>query len=339
MSDIPIFEAELVLECGNNLGEGVLWDAHAQVVRWIDIDEPAVHSYDPSTGAYSVDAYAESAHLSNIALVKSNPEELVATIQHDIVILPASKPTRQPSDVKPVVQKSLRTIAQPLSKPFSTQKEVRFNDGGCDPRGRLFAGSMNIGEAKDNRSGELLRIDPDGTRTQILEPGTVGTSNGIGWSPDGKLMYYIDSGEPEVSVFDYDLETGTPSNRRTFAGKPPAMDELGTRGVFDGLCVDGVGNVWVARWRERRIIGYTPEGKIFAYVKCPGALLTTIPCFGGENLDTMYIATARASRVGEKVEDYPASGHLFKMDFGPKSAIRKILGDNWKGADKHAFGI
>ena len=165
---------------------------------------------------------------------------------------------------------------------------------------------------------------------------------------------YVDSGKPEVSVWDYDGSTGMPSNRRQLVGLPPALDDLGTKGVFDGLCVDGVGNIWVARWRERRIIGYTPEGKIIAFIRCPGSLCTTIPCFAGEfkalletielmdagpNLDVMYIATAKATHVGEKVEDYPASGDLFEIDFGPGSEVRKLLGEGWKGADKHAFAV
>ena len=93
-------------------------------------------------------------------------------------------------------------------------------------------------------------------------------------------------------MFDYDLSTGTPTNRRVFVTTPPAMDELGTAGVFDGLCLDGVGNVWVARWRERRIVGYTPEGKIIGFIKCPGALCTTIPCFGGKSSTGIGVVSA-----------------------------------------------
>lgn len=172
------------------------------------------------------------------------------------------------------------------------------------------------------------------------------------------------------------------------------MDDIPTTGVFDGLCVDGVGNVWVARWKDRRVIGYSPKGEILAMIRTPKAKSPTIPCFGGEsfrscqmicridgepispvrdcrlstpsscvyererglparvagsqltqtagkNLDTMYIITAHSSLAGDgDIQDqYPHSGDLFKVDFGPGSEMRKVLGDGWKGMDRHRFGL
>lgn len=91
---------------------------------------------------------------------------------------------------------------------------------------------------------------------------------------------YVDSGDDVVVTFDFDSESNC-TNKKLFANPPEAMDDQPTNGVFDGLCMDGVGNIWVARWKDRRIIGYSPDGKIIAYIRTPQAKSPTIPCFGG----------------------------------------------------------
>jgi sugar lactone lactonase YvrE len=94
---------------------------------------------------------------------------------------------------------------------------------------------------------------------------------------------YVDSLDNQVSTFDYDVSTGKMSNRQEFATPPPGMDEDSpTQGVFDGLCMDGAGNVWVARWKDSRIVGYNPKGEIICFIRTKGSRSPTIPCFGGE---------------------------------------------------------
>ena len=94
---------------------------------------------------------------------------------------------------------------------------------------------------------------------------------------------WVDSAIPELGVYDYNLETGMPSNRRVLATTPEMLDGSKPSGCFDGLTMDGVGNVWVSRWHESRIVGYSPEGKILAQITTPGCLQPTIPCFGGKS--------------------------------------------------------
>lgn len=95
---------------------------------------------------------------------------------------------------------------------------------------------------------------------------------------------YIDSGDDEISTFDYDLCTGTPTKRRVFAKPPPPMDaEHPTSGVFDGLTVDGAGNVWAARWKDSRVLGFRPDGSLICHIRVPGCKSPTIPCFGGKS--------------------------------------------------------
>jgi sugar lactone lactonase YvrE len=94
---------------------------------------------------------------------------------------------------------------------------------------------------------------------------------------------YIDSKVGEVWKFAFDPSTGNISDRKVFCTTPPDMDDIPTTGVFDGLCTDGSGNVWVARWKDRRVIGYNKDGEIIAMIRTPKAKSPTIPCFGGES--------------------------------------------------------
>lgn len=110
-------------------------------------------------------------------------------------------------------------------------------------------------------------------------------------------------------------------------------------GAFDGLVVDGAGNIWVARWADQRIVGYTPRGEVIAHIRVPGVKSPTIPCFGGKDLSTMYIATASANLAGagDIQAQFPQSGDVFKIECGPGSPLGKVLGDQWKGRVRHRF--
>jgi sugar lactone lactonase YvrE len=126
---------------------------------------------------------------------------------------------------------------------------------------------------------------------------------------------------------------------KIFAEKPEAMDDQPTNGVFDGLAMDGVGNLWIARFKDRRVIGYNPKGEVICYIHTPKMKNPTIPCFGGKNLDQMYIvgAHSKLASEGEIQDQYPHSGDILKVDFGPGTEIRKLLGENWKGAERFRF--
>lgn len=126
-----------------------------------------------------------------------------------------------------------------------------------------------------------------------------------------------------------------------FATTPKALGgEEKAKGAFDGLIVDGVGNIWVARWGDSRLVVYDPAGEIIAHIRTPGGLSPTIPCFGGEDLSTLYIASANANlaKQGDVQDQYPMSGNVFKLDVSPGSELRKVLGPEWKGRVRHRFG-
>jgi sugar lactone lactonase YvrE len=176
--------------------------------------------------------------------------------------------------------------------------EVRMNEGGCDPDGRLYCGTM----AYDKRpgGGSVFRLDPDGKVSVVLEGVTI--SNGLDWSPDDSLAYYIDTMTYEVSVFDYDREQGL-TGRRKFVETPPGG------GGPDGLVVDEEGGVWVAFFGGSAVHRYTSQGALDEVVEV-GARQVTACTFGGPDLDRLYITT---SREDLDPGDDPLAGSLFTV--------------------------
>jgi sugar lactone lactonase YvrE len=156
-----------------------------------------------------------------------------------------------------------------------------MNDGACDRAGRFFAGTMAEDEATP--AGALYRLDPDHVVTRLVAGVTV--SNGIGWSPDERLMYYVDSPTRRVDVFDYDPATGAIEGRRPFASLPPGD------AVPDGLTVDAEGGVWVALWGGSAVHRYDRAGRLDRVLEIPSVNVTSC-AFGGAGLDQLYVTAA-----------------------------------------------
>jgi sugar lactone lactonase YvrE len=185
-------------------------------------------------------------------------------------------------------------------QPVWSDAGVRMNEGGCDPDGRFWCGSM----AYDQRPGAaaLYRLDPDRTVRGVLEGITV--SNGLDWSPDGSLAYYDDTATHRVDVFDYDRDAGL-TGRRPFV-------QLPDDGNPDGLTVDAEGGVWVALYGSGVVHRYTPAGVLDDVVEVPTAQVTACT-FGGPRLDQLFVTT---SREGLAPGDDPLAGSLFRSDVG-----------------------
>jgi sugar lactone lactonase YvrE len=170
---------------------------------------------------------------------------------------------------------------------------VRMNEGGADPQGRFYCGSM----AYDMTSGagRLYRLDPDRT-VDVVEP-SVTCSNGLGWSPDRQTAYYIDSTTQRVDALDGDF-----TGRRPFITVPPE------HGLPDGLTVDSEGGVWVAFYGGSAVRRYSPDGRVDAVLEVPVTQVTACT-FGGAALDELYITTSRENLPeGEQ----PAAGSIFR---------------------------
>jgi sugar lactone lactonase YvrE len=177
-----------------------------------------------------------------------------------------------------------------------TGGDVRMNEGGCDPDGRFYCGSM----AYDKRpgGGALYRLDPDGEVTVVLEGVTI--SNGLDWSPDTSVAYYVDTLTYEVSLFDYDTERGL-TGRRTFVEFHPEQ------GGPDGLVVDSEGGVWVALFGGSAVHRYQPNGELDEIIDVEARQVTACT-FGGPALDRLYITTSRENLAPD---DDPLAGSLF----------------------------
>jgi sugar lactone lactonase YvrE len=189
-------------------------------------------------------------------------------------------------------------------------ESVRMNEGGCDPDGRFYCGSM----AYDKRAGggALYRLDPDRSVHLVLEAVTI--SNGLDWSPDGSLVYYNDTDTFRVDVFDYDREAGL-TERRPFV-------ETGSSRP-DGLTVDAEGGVWVALSNGGCVRRYTPEGDLDAVIELPVTKVTACS-FGGAELDELFITT---SQEGLGPGDEPLAGSLFGTSPGTRGQpVREFAG-------------
>ena len=197
--------------------------------------------------------------------------------------------------------------------PLGEDVNVRMNEGGCDPQGRFYAGSM----AYDKRPGaaSLYRLDPDRSTGVVLEEVTI--SNGIDWSPDGARVFYADTDTNRVDVFDHDPERGRFSNRRPF------IDFSAEKLRPDGLTVDAEGGVWVALANGGMVRRYDRAGRLDATIELPARKVTACT-IGGPALDTLFITTSR-----EKIpagED-PLAGALFRAVVGPIGVpVREFAG-------------
>jgi sugar lactone lactonase YvrE len=195
--------------------------------------------------------------------------------------------------------------------PVWTDPSVRMNEGGCDPDGRFWSGSM----AYDKRAGgaALYRLDADGSAHRVLDGVTI--SNGLEWSPDGSVAYYDDTATGRVDVFDYDTAAG-------LTGRRPFVELTGGESP-DGLTVDAEGGVWVALNGSGVVRRYGPDGVLDEVVELPTAKVTACT-FGGPALDQLFITT---SREGMAPEEDPVAGSLFRADVGvPGLPVREFAG-------------
>ncbi|MFD5946906.1 SMP-30/gluconolactonase/LRE family protein [Streptomyces collinus] len=252
---------EVAVRAEAELGEGPTWDATAGRLLWIDILGSRLHTYDPATGRRTVRRTEQ-----HIGAVKPCADGgLVLNLRDGIGLL-------DPDD-------RFRWLHH---EPVPGR---RANDAAVAPDGALWAGTMRYDEAPGG--GTLSRVTGGGTVEAVLDD--VAVSNGTGWSPDGRLMYYIDSPTRRVDVFDY--ADGRISGRRTLA-----VIEEGA-GFPDGLTVDAEGCVWVALWQGSAVRRYTPGGELDRVIELPVPLVTAC-AFGGPDLTDLYITTARTGLTG-----------------------------------------
>jgi sugar lactone lactonase YvrE len=276
--------AELLVDAQDGTGEGPVWDRAAGRLWWTDIPGKRLHTLDPASGAHRI--LPMPGRVGCFALRERGG--LVLAMEQGFTFFDP-----ETGEI------------ETLSEPEAGLADHRFNDGRCDPAGRFLAGSMNM--ARTAASGQLWRLGPDREAARLADGVTV--ANGLAFSPDGKLMYWADSPAETVYVFDYDAETGTPSNRRVWLEKGPAP------GRPDGAAVDSDGCYWSARWLGGAVVRFTPAGRIDQIIRLPVSRVTMC-AFGGPDLRTLYITTAREGMSAEDLEREPLAGGLFVAEPG-----------------------
>ncbi len=194
--------------------------------------------------------------------------------------------------------------------PYEPAKE-RFNDGKCDPQGRFWVGT--IFEPREPALAALYCFD----REQLERKADgVTVSNGLGWSPNGRTMYWSDTKAHTVYALDFDPADGSLSQRRVFASFPvkqPGQDLASYGGRPDGAAVDVEGCYWVAMFEGQRVLRLSPQGEVLREVRLP-VRCPTMPCFGGHDLRTLYITTARENRPAAELAEQPWAGCVLAVE-------------------------
>lgn len=257
---------EVAVATPAELAEGPLWDDREQVLRWVDIEVGELHRLDPHTGAD---------HAVSLGL----PVGAVALADNGGLVVAAGLGLAAYTDG------ALDWIAHVC-------RGRRVNDAKVDPAGRLLLGTL--GGEQQAGAAALYRVDRGAV--SLITPATI--SNGLGWSPDGSLLYYVDTPLRRVDVFDYDVATGKCSARRTF------VDLSAATGRPDGLTVDAEGGVWVAMSRGGAAVRrFGPDARPDEAIALPVPNVTSAT-FGGSNLRDLYVTTAR-------VGGHPLAGCVF----------------------------
>jgi sugar lactone lactonase YvrE len=197
--------------------------------------------------------------------------------------------------------------------PYDTAT-VRANDGKCDTLGRFWVGTID--EPKACRAAELFSIDcRKGAAVVQRQAGDALTANGLAWSPQGDTLYWADTPNHLVHAWDFDLAANHLSKHRIqlqFAAKPAGWtwEDRSYQGRPDGAAVDVQGNYWVSMFEGRRVCCYAPDGSLLQKLETP-AQCPTMPCFGGADLKTLYLTTARHGRSTAELAQFPDSGAVF----------------------------
>ena len=269
------------------LGECCRWDEVRDELNWVDIN--AGRFFRARADGERIDVvrtYEAGGALSSFAPLENRSDGWIVSVDQSILLLNESG--------------DLRELVQPEARRAT---EVRMNDGVADPWGRFWVGSMAFDSSEGG--GSLYRFHESTGADTVLDNVTV--SNGLGWSPNRRTMYYVDSGPGTLYAFDVD-ELGEISRQRPFL-----QFDVATEGTPDGLYVDGEGAIWVAMWGGYEVRRYSPDAMQLARVRVPTAQPSSCT-IGGVKGTTLYVTTAREHMAPDVLEREPDAGRLFSVD-------------------------
>jgi sugar lactone lactonase YvrE len=271
------------------LGESPFWHPDEAALYWLDIPGCALHRWAPASAAHQ--SWPLPTEPGCIAPLPGG--ELLMAMRDGLFRFSPESGARE--ELAPA--------------PYDTRQQ-RFNDGKCDPQGRLWAGTIH--EPRDAPKALLYRYA--GGRMQRMA-GEATVSNGLAFSPDGRTMYWADTTAHRVYAFDFDGTGGEIARQRVFASFTPraAGAPLASYGGRpDGAAVDAEGAYWVAMFEGARVLRFAPDGTLLQELKLPVAC-PTMPCFGGPDLKTLYITTARDKRPPEELAATPLAGQVLAL--------------------------
>ncbi|HEX3638749.1 MAG TPA: SMP-30/gluconolactonase/LRE family protein [Paraburkholderia sp.] len=290
----PVERVEAAGQVPASVGESPVWRAAEQALYWVDIPARKIVRLRLGSGERSEWVLPEK--VACFAFDRRGTVLAGCETGLFAVTLTESTPKRTSSAEPQSV------TGRKLAAPVFAFDDMRFNDGRCDRQGRFWSGTMVQDMAAANPAGALYRFDEHGVLSQPVVDALI-TQNGLAWSPDGTTMYLSDSHplRRQIWAFDYDTETGEPSNRRVFA------DLHDYAGRPDGAAVDADGCYWICANDAGLLLRFTPQGKLDRQIAVP-AVKPAMCAFGGNNLDTLFVTSIRPA-AGASEHD----GHLFAV--------------------------
>ena len=279
-------ECDLVVDCRLDLAEGPVWGSPAEnSLYWVGILDGSVHRFNLST--HDHDRWDVGQPVGSLAIRMAGG--LILAMQDGFATM------------------NTQTKAIELIAPVENDdRNQRMNDGTCDSSGRFWAGTMSANVPVAG-SGSLYRLNADGSVDCQL--GDITISNGIGWSPDDSLMYFVDTPTSRIDSFDFDPIDGQIANRRCVVEIPRDS------GSLDGLAVDEDGFIWVAVWGAGEVRRYSPGGEHVSSLKLPVSAPSSC-AFGGVDLGTLFVTTARLSLSSDELIAQPTAGGIYAANVG-----------------------
>lgn len=281
------------LPSGSGLGESPLYRASDDTFFFVDIKKQLVHSVPCTKGWGARRTYQFDECITRLHVVADRLDVLAVQTKLGLALLSLESGALTP-------------VADVRHGDAGLDGKVRMNDGGVDARGKWWAGTMALDE--ETPIGRLWSIAvPKGVTENRAATASVSevenlvdtpVPNGPVWSPDDKTMYACETPGGKVFRYDYDVETGTATNKRQFA-------QLEGGGMPDGMAVDAEGHVWVAANSQGKLVRLSPAGDTVAVCTVPAAKMTSCPAFGGRDMKTLFITSIAADG---------SSGHVYRVD-------------------------
>lgn len=273
---------EIICDYRSQIGEGPIWHPMEKRIYWVDIPVGKVLRYNEGMKKHET-CYEGDEEVHGLTIQKDG--SLLLFMQRGAVA------NWKDGRITFVIDE------------IPDLRGIGLNDMIADPVGRVFWGSIPSNLFSGERLCALYRIDTDGSTEMVADD--IGVSNGLGFSPDSRLLYYTDTFMHRIYVFDYDQKSGTLKNRRVFV-------EINEEdGDPDGMTVDGEGYVWTAQWGSNAVVRYNPQGVEERRISFAAKKVSSV-CFGGEEYRDMYVTSAIAGPRGE--DDNEAAGALFRIE-------------------------